>query len=305
VDKKTLKTDFLLILTALIWGFAFTAQRTSMRYIGPFLFNGLRFFLGAFFLIPVLYFLNRKNAHRKKRKKNEKIWLYGLTAGIFLFAGASLQQIGIIYTTAGKSGFITGLYVVLVPILGMFFGQQTEKGRWIGVVFAAAGLYFLSITESFTIEFGDFLVFLSAFFWAAHVIAISKFSPKVDALKLSMIQYFYCAAASIIVAVFTEKIQAEMIQAAWLPIFYGGVCSVGIAYTLQVVAQKDAHPAHAAIILSMEGTFAVLGGFLILGEVLTPRNVLGCALMFCGMLISQGSVIFSRRKHKAVHYKEV
>jgi drug/metabolite transporter (DMT)-like permease len=228
--------------------------------------------------------------------KGKKLLLYGFLAGIILFAGASLQQIGIVYTTAGKAGFITGLYVVLVPLLGMFFRHATGIWRWFGVILAVTGLYFLSVTGSFRIELGDLLVILSAFFWAFHVLLIARISPRVNAVLLSIIQYLFCASFSLAASLFSETLDGGMMLRAWLPIVYGGVCSVGIGYTLQVVAQKEAHPAHAAIILSMEGVFAVLGGFLLLGERLLPRGILGCALMFAGMLVSQGEVIFNKRQ---------
>ena len=297
ISGKTLKNDLLLILTAVIWGFAFTAQRAGMQYVGPFTFNGVRFILGAVSLVPVMLFGRKRAGTEVERKgRSPSLLLTGFIAGLFIFTGASLQQIGLLYTTAGKSGFITGLYVVIVPLLGMFFRHKTGRGRWLGVILAAAGLYLLSITESFTIELGDLLTLIGAVFWAGHVLLISRYSKIINPVKLSFVQYLFCTAFSLVAAGFTETMEVQSVLAAWLPLLYGGVCSVGIAYTLQVVAQRKAHPAHAAIILSMEGVFAVLGGMLILGETLSPRGVLGCSLMLAGMLVSQGDAILARRK---------
>jgi drug/metabolite transporter (DMT)-like permease len=219
------------------------------------------------------------------------VWLYGLVCGSVLFAAASLQQVGIVYTTAGKAGFITGLYVVLVPLSGLLWRQKAGWSRWVGAGLALAGLYLLSVTRGLTIARGDFLVLLSALFWTAHVQLIGWFSPKTDSLVLASIQFAVCALFSLVVALATETVVLEGILRAAVPILYGGLCSVGIAYTLQVVIQKTAHPAHAAIILSLEGAFAVLGGWLILGEVLSLRGLIGCALMLSGMIVSQTSLL--------------
>ena len=207
--------------------------------------------------------------------------------GLTLFAAASLQQVGLVYTTAGNAGFITGLYVVIVPILGLLLGQRTDAGTWIGALLAAAGLYLLCITDEFSISFGDMLELAGAFLWAGHVLIIGWLSPKMDSLKLAFTQFAACSVLSIITAVFTEVIVLEALFKATIPILYGGVLSVGVAYTLQVVAQRNAHPAHAAILLSLEAVFAALGGWLILNETLAFRELFGCALMFAGMLLSQ------------------
>ena len=221
----------------------------------------------------------------------------GIT-GCVLFMGASLQQVGLIYTTAGKAGFITGLYVVMVPIFGLVLRQHTDVGTWIGAVLATAGLYFLSVTEQFTIQYGDLLVLIGAFFWTVHVLIIGWLSPRMNPVKIAFVQFIICSALSSIVALFTEVIVMTGIYQAALPIIYGGAFSVGIAYTLQVVAQKNAHPAHAAIILSMETVFAALGGWIILNEILSMREISGCVLMLAGMLFSQlwGYRLYLQRK---------
>ncbi len=286
---RTLKSDILLLLTSIIWGFAFVAQRVGMNYVGPFVFNGVRFALGSLSLIPLLL-ITRKRGNSPPNTPPKTVILGGSLAGLALFIGASLQQIGIIYTTAGKAGFITGLYVVIVPILGMFLKQRTGIGTWIGAILAAIGLYFLSITGKFTITFGDLLELIGAFFWAGHVHLIGWFSPKIKPIKLAFFQFVACSVLSLLTAIFVEVITPQSLLEAGIPILYGGILSVGVAYTLQVVAQRDAHPAHVAILLSLEAVFAVIGGWIILGETLSLRGLLGCALMLAGMLVSQFNI---------------
>jgi drug/metabolite transporter (DMT)-like permease len=289
--NRTAKSDGLLLLTATIWGFAFVAQRIGMAYVGPFTFNGIRFALGTLVLLP---FLGQWRSPHPPLPDDHEASLTpalqlagGLTAGAALFCGASLQQVGLVYTTAGKAGFITGLYVVIVPLLGLFVGNRTHFGTWMGAVLAAIGLYLLSVSESFTIAFGDLLELAGAFMWAGHVLLIGRLSPRMNATRLAAIQFAACSLLSMAVAVAVETISLSGLLQAALPIFYGGALSVGVAYTLQVVAQRHAHPAHAAILLSLEAVFAAVGGWLVLGEVLSMRALTGCALMLAGMLFSQ------------------
>jgi len=285
MEDRILKSNGLLLLTAAIWGFAFVAQRVGMNYVGPFTFNSVRFALGSLTLLPFLIVTERRQPRSNLGRKT-MILMCGIT-GCVLFMGASLQQVGLIYTTAGKAGFITGLYVVMVPIFGLVLRQHTDVGTWIGAVSATAGLYLLSVTEQFTIKYGDLLVLIGAFFWTVHVLIIGWLSPRMNPVKIAFVQFVICSALSSIVALFTEVIVMTRIYQAALPIIYGGAFSVGIAYTLQVVAQKNAHPAHAAIILSMETVFAALGGWIILNEILSMREISGCVLMLAGMLFSQ------------------
>ena len=300
-------SNALLLVVACIWGFAFVAQKVGNEYIGPFTFNGIRFLLGSISLLPLIFafsFLNKqkKKEQRIEEQKNEKkvdlkdtekhnspkyVLTAGLICGAILFTGASLQQIGINYTTAGKAAFVTGMYIVLVPIFGLFIKKRVGLFAAIGAVVAIIGLFFLCIGEEFTISKGDWLQLVGAVFWALHILVIDHFSKKVDALKLSSLQFAVCGALSLIVAVATETISMSAIMQAATPILYGGFCSVGIAYTLQVFAQKNANPGHAAIIMSTESLFAVIGGALILNEVLLERQILGCILMLAGMLLSQ------------------
>jgi drug/metabolite transporter (DMT)-like permease len=281
-----LRADGLLALAAVIWGFAFVAQRLGMEHVGPFGFTGVRFALGCLVLLPLL-------AHRRAPGPSAAGSLAparlggGLAVGLVLFAGASLQQVALVYTTAGNAGFITGLYVVLVPILGIALGQRTNAGTWLGAALAAAGLYLLCVTDQLTFAPGDLLALAGTCFWAVHVHLIGWLSARQDPLAIAFLQNMTCALLSLAVSAAIEPNTLEGYLAAAIPILYGGFLSVGVAYTLQVVAQKRAKPAHAAIILSAEAVFAALGGWLFLGEVLSPRGLLGCALMLAGILTSQ------------------
>jgi len=298
MNNREMKSNMLLMLTAAIWGFAFVAQRVGMQYVGAFTFIGVRFALGSISLIPlIIYFKNKKTAEQPEETASASALIPGIIAGSVLFFGASLQQAGLAYTTAGKAAFITGLYIVLVPLLGIFLKQRVGLNTWLGVVLAVSGLYFLSVNEDFTIAFGDLLEIIGAFFWAVHILVIDYFTKKVDALRLSCAQFAMCSALSIITALIFEDISVSGLSQAAIPILYGGLLSVGVAYTLQVVAQKHAKPSHAAIILSMEAVFAALGGALLLKENMGVRGYLGCALMFAGMLLTQ--VNFFEKKESA------
>jgi drug/metabolite transporter (DMT)-like permease len=306
MNKQALRADILLLLTSCIWGFAFVAQRVGMEHVGPFTFNGIRFLLGSLSLLPLIFFLRRKAAAAPQalpgaspaKASPKRIVLSSLAAGNCLFIAASLQQIGIIYTTAGHSGFITGLYVVLVPIFGIFLGRKTGLPTWVGAGFTLTGLYFLSAAgNAGSVNRGDIITAVSAVFWTFHVLAIDALVKKVDPLILSSGQFACCGIFSCIVAALRmEPLAAASLVQGLAPILYGGLGSVGVAYTLQVVAQKDAPPAHASIILCLEGVFAAAGGMLLLSEPLGPWTLLGFALMFCGMIATQWDVLF-RRSH--------
>ncbi|MDR2304089.1 MAG: DMT family transporter [Treponema sp.] len=304
MNTKAVRADILLFLTAAIWGFAFAAQKSGMEFLGPFTFNGIRFLLGSASLLPLII------AGKKKKNETGLSFLcflkYSLIAGACLFIAASLQQIGIIYTTPGHSGFITGLYVVLTPIAGIFLGRKTGLPTWIGAILTLTGLFFLSVAgsifgarsegETIQINPGDIITAVSALFWTFHVLAIDTLVQKIDPLPLSSGQFFWCGFFSLIAAIARqEAFSLSALSGALVPILYGGICSVGIAYTLQTVAQKDAPPAHATIILCLEGVFAALGGFLILHDSLSRWTLAGFILMFCGMLATQWEVIIKGR----------
>ncbi len=290
MNKTNLRADCLLLLTAVIWGCAFVAQRSGMRYVGPFTFNGIRFALGGCALIPLIMYRNRRYGTQSGSGPSFFSFEFlkkGLLIGVVLFCGASLQQIGMVFTTAGKGGFITGLYVILVPVIGLFLGQRPGWSSWAGSILATFGMYLLSVTETLAIAPGDLWVLASAFFWACHVLILGWLSPKMDTIKLACAQFFVCAILSLAAAAVAEPISISGIRDGILPILYGGLMSVGIAYTLQVVAQKDAPPAHASIILSLETVFAAVSGWMLLGEGLSLRAMIGCVLMLAGMLLVQ------------------
>lgn len=278
-------SDLLLLLVAMIWGFGFVAQRVGMDHIGPYAFNGIRFLLGGLCLLPLVLRTQPLSAAGSRRRI--PLLYAGGAAGIVLFAGATLQQVGIQYTTAGKAGFITGLYVVIVPIIGLLFRQATSAGTWMGAILATAGMYLLSVRGIMTIDPGDLLVLIGAIFWAMHVLLLGYLSPRTVPVRLAMVQFFVCGLLSLLVACCIETITLSAIRQAAIPILYGGVASVGVGYTLQVVVQRKAHPAHAAILLSLESAFAALGGWWLLAERLSIRGLIGCGLMLSGMLISQ------------------
>ncbi len=279
-NRAHLGTDLLLLLTAAIWGFAFVAQRAGMEFIGPFLFNAVRFALGTIVLLPLIFFSRgRKRVQRVPLKQ-------GILVGLILFAGASLQQIGLVYTTAGNAGFVTGLYVVIVPVLGLFWGQSCGKGTWAGAALAVCGMFLLTTAGSSRMLSGDIIVFAGAIFWAVHIQLISRLMKRYDALSLAAVQFGCCSLLSAFSALLTEKFSFSGIRLAAVPILYGGLVSVGIAYTLQVIAQKRAHPAHAAIIMSLEAVFALIGGWIMLSEPVTLQGTAGGALMLAAMISS-------------------
>jgi drug/metabolite transporter (DMT)-like permease len=279
-----MKSRALLLITAIIWGFAFVAQRKGMEFVPPFTFNAIRFAIGCISLLPLAW-LNRNGAPAPANRKT--ILLGGISTGLVLFLGSSFQQIGVVYTTAGKAGFITGLYVILVPIVGIVLKHRTGIWTWLGAFAGIVGLYLLTVNESLAVEYGDGVVLVGAFFWAGHVLVIDHFSPRIGAIRLSLMQCAICALVSLIAALLFETVQPAGIVDGAIPILYTGILSVGVAYTLQAVGQKGTPPAQAAIIMSLEAAFAVIGGWLLLNETLPWRGLIGCGLMFIGMIVSQ------------------
>ncbi len=294
------KNAILLVVTAFIWGTAFVAQSVGMDYLGPFTFNGVRSLIGGIALLPCIWFLERINGKNETGKKDggeneaksvpsgrKDLMAGGIACGMMLFGASSLQQIGIQYTTAGKAGFITAFYIVIVPVLGIFLRKKIGWKVWSAVAVALAGLYFLCITERFTIGKGDILIFLCALVFSLHILVIDYFSPKVDGVKMSCIQFFVCGIASLpfMFALETPKIGAMI--AGWMPLLYAGVLSCGVAYTLQIIGQKNVNPAVASLILSLESCFSVLAGWVVLGERLSVRESVGCVLMFAAIILAQ------------------
>jgi len=284
MNLKTLKSDALLLITAAIWGLAFVAQRVGMDYIGPFLYNGVRFALGSLALLP---FALQPKSLAATRQNLKAVLIGGLVAGVTLFIGSSFQQVGLIYTTAGHAGFITGLYVVLVPLIGVLLKHKIFLHNWIGTALAILGLFLLTVRPPFTVNKGDLYVLVSPMFYALHVHIIGWLTTRVNAGPLAFIQYATCSVLSMIIALGFEPINFSAIWQAAIPILYGGLMSVGVAYSLQIVGQRFAPPSHAAILLSMESVFAVLGGLWIIHETLSIKGIIGCTLMFLGMIVSQ------------------
>lgn len=305
--SSKLKNDFMLFLAALIWGASFVAQRAGMEYIGPFTFNGIRCFVGALVLIPVILLLNgRRNKARLEdssvlrsegdstvlaeddiRQRRKTLLKGGISCGVVLFIASSLQQVGMVYTTAGKGGFITALYIVLVPILGLFLGRKVRPILWFCVALATVGLYLLCVKEGFSIGQGDLLVLFCAFAYALHILVIDYFSPKVDGVKMSAIQFFVCGIISVPFMAVLETIDWSNVLDCWLPILYAGIMSCGIAYTLQIIAQKNTEPTVASLILSLESMFALLAGMLLLNEKISLRESIGCIIMFAAIILAQ------------------
>ena len=332
MNKRILGADLLLLLTAAIWGFGFVAQRSGMQHVGPFAFNGLRFILASFSLLPLIVWRNR---HRREtawsaaseKSKSKTLFLSSFLAGTCLFIAVTFQQLGMMATTAGNGGFITGLYVIFTPIFGIFLGRKTGKATWIGAVFTLTGLYFISSAGPLkNANPGDVSIAISAVFWAFHVLIIDALVQKNDPFELSSGQFavsgLYALAAAFLIephlSVWVKNLNPDIlsmgyfewksfpalisglasgaipfpaVSSAIIPILYGGLASVGIGYTLQVVAQRDAPPAHATIILCLEGSFAALGGVILLNESAGAKTILGFALMLTGMLVSQLELI--------------
>ena len=292
------KNDALLVFTALIWGSAFVAQSVGMDYLGPFTFNSLRCLLGGLVLLPVIWFMGRKGTGGQKKmasqenpqnKKTDQktLWIGGICCGIALAAASSLQQIGLVYTSAGKAGFITALYILIVPVLGLFLGKKVGVKTWMGVGLAILGMYFLCIKEGFFISYGDFLVMICAFIFSLHILIIDYFSPKVDGVKLSCIQFWIAGILCALPMILNEKPTLDAVAAAWLPLLYAGVLSCGVAYTLQIIAQKNTDPTVASLILSLESVFAALTGWLVINETLSPKELFGCVLVFTAIILAQ------------------
>ena len=298
---QQIRNSMILLLTAVIWGTAFVAQSVGMDYLGPFTFNGVRSLIGGAALLPCIWFLGvlngkdtaGKDADGKPDEKasvpsgRKELVLGGIACGVLLFGASSLQQLGIQYTTAGKAGFITACYIVIVPVLGVFLGKRIGWKVWLAVATALVGLYFLCITEKFTIGKGDVLIFVCAIVFSLHILVIDYFSPKVDGVKMSCIQFFVCGIVSLPFMFVLETPKVGAMLEGWMPLLYAGVLSCGVAYTLQIIGQKNVHPAIASLILSLESCFSVLAGWIVLGERLSAKESIGCVLMFAAIILAQ------------------
>lgn len=286
MPNHALRADLLMLLTALIWGTGFVAQTAGMDHIGPYLFSGLRFALGSLCLVPLIL-RNAKTARVPEPLLNRGMLRAGVIMGLALALGINLQQVGLLFTSVTNSGFITGLYVIVVPLLGLLLGHKTGLGTWLGCLLAVVGMCLLSIGDNFHVASGDWLQLIGAFVWGAHVVLVSLFASRHDPIRLAFLQFATCSVVSLLLAVLFEPIALNAIIDAGPALLYGGIVAVGVGYTLQVVAQKHAIASHAAIILSLEAVFAAIAGAWILGEALQLRGYIGCGLMLAGMLLAQ------------------
>lgn len=289
--KQQIKSSLILLLTATIWGVAFVAQSVGMEYIGPFTFNAIRCVLGGLVLIPVILVLKKKKetgAENQEKEDKKTLWTGGIACGVILCIASNLQQFGIMEASVGKSGFFTALYIVMIPVIGIFIGKRPGIKLWFCVALAVVGMYLLCMKDgSFTIERADIMLLLCALAFSFHILVVDYFSPKVDGVKMSCIQFFVCGVLSAVGMLFTETPDISNIQAAWLPLLYAGLLSCGVAYTLQIVGQKGINPVIASLIMSLESVISALAGWVILGQVLSPKEILGCVLMFVAIIITQ------------------
>lgn len=277
----------ILILISAIWGSGFVAQRLGMENLGPFSFNAARFVLATLALLPVWWFMRRQQG-KPPTCERKAFWLGSILAGSVMFMGFSFQQTGLQYTTVGNAGFITSMYIVIVPLLGLFFGQTTRLFTWAGIILAVVGLYILSVGPGFQINYGDWLQFLGAFFWAAHVLTLGWISRNVsDVVGASVMQFAVATFWSIIAALILEQATWANYAASIWPLVYSGVVVSGLCFTLQIFAQRTVDASVAALILSGEAVFALITGWLFLDESVTSKQLLGCSLMLTGILISQ------------------
>jgi len=296
IKSRDIRPYVCLGITAVLWGFAFAAQRLGGKSLGSFSFNGIRFLVGAISLVPLVLWRRstaRRDEHRHAKLGESLGW--GVACGLILFCGASLQQLGLIWTTAGKAAFLTGLYIVLIPAAGLIVGKRPGWGLAVGSALAAVGLYLLSVRDGFSVSPGDALEIAGALFWTAHILVVARASRRVDPVALALGQFVACGILSIAVAVLTEGFGAETIALAFgpgpsgalIPILYSGIFSIGVAYTLQIVGQKGVAPGPAALIMSLEAVFAALGGWLVLRETMDARALAGAGLMLAGMIAAQ------------------
>lgn len=297
MSAKYSKNFILLFITAVIWGVAFVAQSAGMDYVGPYTFNAVRCLLGGIVLIPCVFFLTR--SAKKEQKKDgtaskmpvmdrpKGLLIGGLICGFMMFVSTTLQQVGIAYTTVAKAGFITALYIIIVPILGIFLKRKAGLKIWISVVIALVGLYLLCMKGSLSLSKGDFLILICSICFAIHIMVVDHFTEKVSGTKLSCIQFLFAGALSSVLMFLFEEPHWADIGAAWLPICYAGILSCGVAYTFQIIGQRGTDPTIASLILSLESVVSVLAGWILLGETLSPREILGCVLMFGAIILAQ------------------
>ena len=293
-----LRGNLYLLGAAFIWGTTFVSQMTGMEELGPYGYAAARYVLGFVSVLVIWYAFRGQRARARALGTYVPGWLPGLGSGLLMFVGSTLQQVGMTGTTAGKTAFITALYIVLVPLGAVFLGRKVRRENWYGAALATCGLALLSLHGSLAVAWGDVVVFVCAFFWAAQILFIDRFAARVDAIELSVAQVFVCMVGSVVLAALFETVTLPAIAHSWLAIFYGGVMSAGVAFTLQIFGQKYAEPGPAAIIMSFESVFGALASWFFLDEVLTAQELCGCLLMFLGMTVTQAG-LFRRRRRAA------
>ena len=292
MDKNSIKKAMCLFITAIVWGIAFVAQSEGLKHVGTFTFSSIRFFIGGIVLLPFLYLSSKqsKKTQIQNTSTNDKKTLIqaGLICGFALFVACNIQQFGIKFTTVGKAGFISAMYIIICPILCIFLKKKPPFTIWIGVLISMIGLYLLCVTDSFSsINKGDVITLISSLFFAFHIMLVDYFSPKCDGVKLSCLQFFTCSALSFVAMLIFEKPEFSYILQAWLPIIYAGIFSSGIGYTLQTIGQKNFNPVVASLILSLESVVSVLAGWIILGQTLSLQEFFGCVLVFSAIILVQ------------------
>lgn len=291
------KNPAMLLLAAFIWGSAFVAQSIGMDYVEPFTFNCVRSIVGGLVLIPCIYLLQNRSERNREgtgqphtvtvQTDKKTLLIGGVSCGVVLCLASNMQQIGIQYTSVGKAGFITALYIVIVPILGIFLKRRCGWKVWVSVLIALVGFYLLCMVGGFSLEKGDIWLLGCALLFSVHILVIDHFSPMVDGVKMSCIQFFTCGILSGIVMLIVETPDINNILAAWMPILYAGVLSSGVAYTLQIVGQKNYNPTVATLLLSLESVFSVLTGWAVLHQKLSARELAGCVLIFIAVILAQ------------------
>ncbi len=289
--SKELCGSILLLITALVWGVAFVAQSAGAELVGPFTFLSMRSFLGGIVLLPLIAFRAAKAKHAapaaQQQKGGRTLLLGGVLCGIVLGVASYFQQAGIAYTSVGNAGFITAMYILIVPVLGLFFKKKVPLKIWLCIAIAIVALYLLTIKDGFSISMGDSMVMLCALVFSGHILLVDYFSPKVDGVKLACIQFFAEGVLTLIPMLLIERPSLDAITAAWLPIAYAGVLSSGVGYTLQIIGQKYTRPAVASLIMSLESVFAALAGIVVLGQIPTLKEGIGCVLMFAAIILAQ------------------
>lgn len=288
--KKTVQGCIILLVATMIWGCAFAAQSIGMEYIGPFTFQAIRCFLGVLTLLPVIFLFDLKKKDGQtffSRWRSRKLWTTGFLCGCALFVASGLQQVGLIYTDAGKAGFLTAMYIVIVPFFGLFFRKRLSKTTIFSVFVAVAGLYLISGAGISAINIGDILMLLCAVAFAVQITLIDRLGSELDGLRLNCIQCFICAAISAVIMIFTETPDFPSITACAVPLLYAGCLSMGAAYSMQILGQQRVDSVPASLIMSLESVFAVLSGWLLLQERLSPRELGGCVLLFAAVILSQ------------------